>query len=175
MFNWYGYRIITNYFQLQADGQLAVKLDSNHYSDAQLIELRVELNVPYQNNQTEFERHYGEILIDGKYYTYVKRKIENGYLIVKCIPNNAKDKIKAVGDEFVKLVAGVEQDHQNNKKNTTYSFAKNFWSDYDDQLTGFTLSIYQQLITQPFNDYPSALYSTTQSCTEHPPDETLAV
>ena len=87
-FNWYGYRIVTIILARNADKQLEVRLDNDQYNESELIEIRVALNVPYQNDQADFERHYGEMEVNGQYYTYVKRKIENGYLVLKCILTN---------------------------------------------------------------------------------------
>ena len=91
LFNWVGYRFVVNYLEQRAEHQQEARIDLNNYDDSQLIELRVALNLPYQAMNTSFERHYGEIEIDGKYYTYVKRKIEDGCLVLKCLPNNQKE------------------------------------------------------------------------------------
>src|SRR5439155_4988660 len=48
LFNWYGYRFVTNYLQKKADSQLEARLDVNDYDESQLIEIRIELNIPYQ-------------------------------------------------------------------------------------------------------------------------------
>ena len=72
-FNWYGYRLITDYMQQRSDAQLEARLDQNDYDESQLIELRVPLNLPYHNDWTEFERYDGEVEIEGVHYKYVKR------------------------------------------------------------------------------------------------------
>ena len=41
----------------QSDQQLELRLDNNDYDESQLIEVRVALNMPYQNEQADFERH----------------------------------------------------------------------------------------------------------------------
>lgn len=96
--------------------------------------------MPYQASQTEFERHYGEIEIDGKSYTYVKRKIEDGYLVLKCIYNNSKENIKIAGNDFYKLTNGLDQNQSGNKQDSKSSVAKNFWSEYDDSFTSYTIN-----------------------------------
>ena len=126
------------------------------------------LNIPYQNNQTEFERHYGEIEVNGKYYTYVKRKIENGFLVLKCIPNNSKEKIKAAGNDFFKMANGLAQDQQGKKQNS--NFAKNFWSEYDGRETNFTIDIFSDLINRHFLDNASSLSNTCLSTPSQPPE-----
>ncbi|RYZ33092.1 MAG: hypothetical protein EOP49_36440, partial [Sphingobacteriales bacterium] len=138
-FNWYGYRIVTSLLADKADEKLVARLDREDYDESQLIEVKVALNMPYQNEQSEFERHYGEMEIDGKYYTYVKRKVENGYLILKCIPNGDKEKIKSAGDDFFKMTNGLEGSQPDKKQSNSGSFAKNFWSEYDDRETDYTI------------------------------------
>jgi hypothetical protein len=169
-FNWYGYRIITSYLQKHADGQLVTKLDNHIYEESELIELRVELNVPYQNNQTEFERHYGEIEINGKFYTYVKRKIENGFLVVKCIPNSQKDKIKAASNDFLKMAIGLDQDHQTHKQSNHSISIKNFLSDYDNHVCSWNIAFLNESHQHYFLTSASSLYTTYQLPMLHPPE-----
>jgi len=146
MFNWYGYRFVTNYLQQKADRQLEARIDLNNYDESQLIEIRVALDMPYQNDQSNFERHYGEININGKIYTYVKRKVENGYLVLKCISNTAKQDIRTADNILFNANNGLDQEHSGSKNNSPLnSVAKNILSDYDDysfhiNLTSFSLS-----------------------------------
>ncbi|MEP7376718.1 MAG: hypothetical protein ABI675_25195 [Chitinophagaceae bacterium] len=169
-FNWYGYRILTNILADGADQQLELRLDNNQYDESQLIEVRIALNVPYQNDQTEFERHYGEMEVAGKYYTYVKRKIENGYLVLKCIPNDSKEKIKAAGNNFFKLANGLDQDHPDKKQNNNSNLAKNFWSEYDGRETDFTIDIFSELINNHFYNNAFSLSDICLSSPGQPPE-----
>jgi hypothetical protein len=152
-----------------ADRQLELALDNNEYDESELIELRVPLNIPYQNDQADFERHYGEMEINGKYYTYVKRKIEDGFLVLKCIPNNSKQKIRAVSHDFFKMTNGLDQEQQGKKQNNT-SFAKNFWSEYDGRESDFTIGVFAQLINNHFPDNPASLYTICHTTPSQPPE-----
>jgi hypothetical protein len=76
----------------KADSHLETQIDNFDYDESQLVEIRVDLNIPYQERYTEFERQYGEITIDGKPYTYVMRKMEGTVLILKCLHNIYKEK-----------------------------------------------------------------------------------
>jgi CRISPR/Cas system endoribonuclease Cas6 (RAMP superfamily) len=136
-----------------ADQRLETLLDNSDYNESQLIEIRVALNMPYQQRFTEYERHYGEIEIDGKSYTYVKRKIAGDVAIFKCIANKSKQELKAIKNDWAKANSGIETDHPAKQKQQS-SFAKNFWSEYDGQN-----------ISQPFNDYFSltTILSTSYS------------
>ncbi len=172
-FNWYGYRIVTTILAKDADKQLEIKLDNKEYDESQLIEVKVALNVPYQNDQSEFERHYGEMEVDGKYYTYVKRKIENGYLILKCIPNSDKEKIKAAGSEFFKMANGLDG-NQPDKKQSNSNFAKNFWSEYDDREADYTIDAFSSLINKNFLNNTSLLKEIYTSTPAQPPENTAS-
>ena len=169
-FNWYGYRILTNILADGADQQLELRLDNNQYDESQLVEVRIALNVPYQNDQTEFERHYGEMEVAGKYYTYVKRKVENGYLVLKCIPNNSKEKIKAAGNDFFKLANGLDQDQPDKKQSNNSNLAKNFWSEYDGRESDFTIDIFSDLINSHFYNNAFSLSDVCLSSPGQPPE-----
>ncbi|HET6994227.1 MAG TPA: hypothetical protein VFI06_04545 [Chitinophagaceae bacterium] len=142
-FNWYGYRFVISAMKDTADRKLEASIDNSNYDESQLIEIRVTMNLPYQQRFTEFERHYGEIEIDGKTYTYVKRKVDGDILILKCIPNSSKQQLKAIDNDLTKANTGVDNDHSN-KQHQQSSFAKNFWSEYDGENA---LTVLNKLVT----------------------------
>lgn len=125
------YRLVITSLENKADHQLEATIDKNEYNDADLIEIRVAMNMPYQQRFTEFERHYGEVNINGKVYTYVKRKIEGDVLILKCIANSSKQELKKSSDDLAKSNSGQDQD--NNGKKSTHSVVKTFSGDFDDK------------------------------------------
>ncbi len=137
LFNAGGYRLVIDLMQQKADNKLEARLDNSDYDESQLIEMRVSLNMPYQNRNTDFERHYGEINIDGKVYTYVKSKVEGDVLVLKCIANESKEQLKNTADNLAKSNGNQEQD--NNKKQST-SLLKIFSGDFDDKNLSFCLS-----------------------------------
>lgn len=139
-FNWFGYKLVINYFQKQADRRLESRIDVNDYDESQLIEIKVALDMPYQNNWSSFERNYGEIEIGGKIYTYVKRKVEDGYLILKCIPNTAKQKIKNADYRIFNANNGLDQEHNAGKKDSPLNAVnKSIFSIYDDYSANYNL------------------------------------
>ncbi len=131
-FNWYGYRIVISILQDNADRQLESRIDNGDYDKSQLIEIRIALNMPYQERFTGFERQYGEMEIDGKSYTCVERKIEGDVVILKCIANESKQELKSIKNEWAKTNADIETTHPGKQEQS--SFAKNFWSEYENQL-----------------------------------------
>lgn len=90
-----GYYFTVYYLQQQQVQTLQHQLNQSQYDEASLIEISVPLSLPYYNNWADFERYDGQIETNGITYTYVKRKVQDGKLILKCLPNTNQQKIKA--------------------------------------------------------------------------------
>lgn len=129
-FNLCGYQLVLAALQQKADKHLESRIDNNEYDESQLVEMRVQLDLPYQTRYTDFERHYGEIVIDGKAYTYVKRKIEGDVLVLKCIANESRQQLRKTADNLAKSNSGQDQENNGKKQNTA---VKSFTGDYDDK------------------------------------------
>jgi aspartate 1-decarboxylase len=167
-FNLCGYHLLIDILQQKADTKLEVKLDNSDYDEAQLIEIRVPMNMPYQQRYTEFERHYGEIEIDGKSYTYVKRKIEGDMLILKCIANQSKEELKTIKNDLVKANSNADMDHSGNNSQQK-SFAKNTLGEYDDQFTTQQPLGVNNMIALSFSDFKSEMPEGVTTILHQPP------
>lgn len=110
LFNWGGYRVLFYWMQQQTNNRLELKLDNNEYAEGDLIELSIPLNFPYQNDWADFERTDGEIVINDTPYHFVKKKVKNNCLIIKCIPNAGKKNIMNQQEAFFKSVNDIQQD-----------------------------------------------------------------
>ena len=159
--------MIISILQNKADASLEASIDNKSYDESQLVEMRVELNMPYQDRHTEFERHYGEITIDGKAYMYVKRKVEGNVLVLKCIANQSKQDLKEKSDAITKANSG--QDQQDNNKKQSSSFLKIFGGDYDDKNLSYDLAELSDLPgSYPISNSP-ALNDVLLSTPHQPP------
>jgi hypothetical protein len=139
LFNWFGYRLLSDYLQHRADTQLESQLDQDQYNEASLIEIRVPLNMPYQSVSSNFERYDGEIEFNGIHYKYVKRKVENGELVLLCLPNENRMRLQNARDEFFKLVNDLQQ-HSSQNKNPTPGSVKNPVTEYWQQQNNWHLN-----------------------------------
>ncbi len=88
------------FLQERSAQKLETLIDKEDYQEEELIEMRVQMNMPYQQRFTAFERHYGRISIEGKEYTYVKRKVEGDVLILKCLPDYASTRLQEIRNEM---------------------------------------------------------------------------
>lgn len=133
-FNWFGYRLLSDFLQQKADNRLEAKLDSEQYDPSQLIEIRVPINLPYHNDWDQFERFNGEIVLEGILYKYVKRKVEKGELVLLCLPNNEKQMLASARDQFFQLVNDIQQTSKGKtSEKGNPSTTKNILSDYQPE------------------------------------------
>jgi hypothetical protein len=169
-FNWYGYRFVTSYLQKKADTQLEAKIDVNDYDESQLVEISVALDMPYQVSSSEFERHYGEIELNGKIYAYVKRKIENGFLVLKCIPNTVKQDIKNADNILFTVNNGLDQEHNGKNSSPLGSIFKSIFSDYDHYSQNYNFKNPEDNNQKPLHTGTSFFNSVCLPVSEQPPE-----
>jgi len=154
LFNLSGYSFLFGYLGERSTAQLSSKIDNDNYNDADLVEIRVPLNLPYQLANNNYERFDGEIDVDGQHHHYVKRKVSQDTLYLLCIPNTQKDKLQTAKTEFSKKV----NDFEGKGKNETVKKAS-LTSEYNQQLTEYYLispevitSINQTSLTRDLTD-----------------------
>ena len=129
LFSTVGYRFVFAMLDNIAIQKQDARIDACDYNETGLIEIKVPLNMPYQQRFTAFERHYGQITVDGKVYTYVKMKVDDNMLILKCLPDFNRQQIKNSEDNLAK--ANSSQDMDNTGKKHNAFFSKMVISDYD--------------------------------------------
>jgi hypothetical protein len=172
LFNWCGYRWVINIVQQEADTRLEAKLDVNEYDESQLIEIKVPVNMPYQTDWAGFERYDGEIEVNGIHYKYVKRKIQDGQLVLKCIPNQTKQRLESAKDDLFKITNDLQQDNAAKKSGAPNStLVKNVLGDYDNLQQLNIAALYASLSQQSYNLYqPNLVTDLLHSTPEQPPE-----
>lgn len=172
LFNLVGYRLVVEYLQFKANTQLEARLDQNLYDDSQLIEIKVPFHVPYQTNWSDFQRYDGEIEIGGIMYKYVKRKLANDTLYLKCISNNRKMHLETVKNNYFKATSDFVQNGNTKKTGNSKDLTlKNLQGEYEN-FSGLLTTINSQDISQ--NRWPIIddinIYSSPRLSPEQPPD-----
>ncbi|GGB08945.1 hypothetical protein GCM10011511_35590 [Puia dinghuensis] len=129
-FNWYGYQLLTQYWQQQADSRLEARLDRNEYNESQLFSVKIPItSLSYYDDgsSNSFQRVDGQIDIGGVRYQYVKRRIIKDSLELLCIPNETAIKLQRVKNDFFRQVNDLGQQSQGKKAPTP---VKNTSNDY---------------------------------------------
>ena len=168
LFNFIGYRFVFNALQQKANKELVAKIDNSDYDESNLITVKVPLSMPYLTNWNDFKRADGEITLNGKIYHYVKQKVFNGELILKCLPDEQKMNLQTAKNDFFKT--------QNDLQNNT---SKN--SGENSHVVKFTVSDYIQTensvnalavngnINSPCDSYCAHLQKGATLIPEQPP------
>ena len=136
--------------QVKASEQLETFLDNHFYDESQLIELKIPVNLPYQASWTAYERYNGEVELNGTIYKYVKRKVSNDTLYLKCIPNERKMRLETAKNDFFKISNNLVQNK--NSKETTKSIVNNLQVVYHE--SSFAITINSPFLVQQ-NFWPS--------------------
>lgn len=174
-FNWYGYQLLSNYWQARSNHRLEANLDNNNYDASQLITLKVPVtSLSYYNSSTSFERVDGQITIGGTEYKYVERRIFKDSMEYRCIPNRTAMNLKKATNEFFQLVNDLSHNGQE-KKTPHNSVNKSISQDYcaNEQTTllpapGIIVSLQKAM---PVAAHLPSSYTPTA---ERPPDSAMA-
>jgi hypothetical protein len=112
IFNFCGYKWALSYLEQKATVRLEQKLDAGKYDISQLVEVKIPLNLPYYNEQSNYETFYGEVELNGQSYQYVKRKIAGDTLFLLCIQHTEKNNIQLAKSDYFKSVNNLQHDGQ---------------------------------------------------------------
>ena len=171
-FNWYGYQLLSNYWQDRADRRLEASFDKNNFDESQLISLKIPLtSLAYYNSSPGFERVNGQIEIAGVHYKYVKRRIFKDSLEVLCIPNMASMKLRTAKNDFFRQVNDLQQQSQG-KKNNAHP-VKNSSKDYRPVIAGTLVPDARAMAAAPASGLynPARLPSRYLPIAENPPEQ----
>jgi hypothetical protein len=119
VFNLAGYRWLFSAIEKKATANLEHKISSGKYSDEQLVEIRIPLNMPYYSDK-DYEEVYGETDFNGEHYQYVKRKVSGNTLYLLCLPNKEKTSIANAKNEFTKAVNDIPANKQGSQQKNSF-------------------------------------------------------
>lgn len=167
LFNLVGYRLFFHYIVERSADRYEFAFDHNEYDDSQMMVIKIDLDMPYLAENTTFERVDGEINVDGIDYKYVKRKVYNGQLVLLCLPNKQKSKLKSARDEYFSIANSLIS-HTGSKQSPAKSMSeKNVTTDYDQYTACYDIGFIKSLLNfiQPTDEsarYPAHRYLPAQ-------------
>ncbi len=98
-----GYRLLVNFLEYHAQENLQAVIEEKTYNPAHLIELSVNLDLPYLSDWHGWEAVEGMVTIDGIPYQYVERMLKGGKMTYRCLPNEGMQQAISARDRFLKL------------------------------------------------------------------------
>ncbi len=98
-----GYRLLVNFLEYHAQENLQAVIEEKTYDPASLIELSVDLGLPYLGNWQTWESVEGIVTIEGTPYQYVERILKDGKMHYRCLPNSGMERLQSARDRFMQL------------------------------------------------------------------------
>lgn len=116
LFNMAGYRVVFAFMENKSTNNIQAAIDTGNFTDDNLVEVKIPLNMPYYSDKG-YEAAYGETIINGRHYNYVKRKVEGNTLYLLCLPNTEKTKLLVARSTIEKNCSNADNDNprQNNQ------------------------------------------------------------
>jgi len=99
------------------------KITENEETIAGNLLLKLPLSSPYGQQDTEYQRVYGEVTVAGQVYHFVKQKVYHDTLYVVCVTDAHTTKVKDVIADYSKSFADQPQG-SNTPGKTVTSLAK---------------------------------------------------
>lgn len=153
-FNCVGYRFVSAVMEHSSDLALEANINHAQYNESDLVEVRVPLNAPYlMNRSASFERCDGEVRIGDNDYRYVMRKVENGELVLLCLRNDEKNRIRNSRADFFKLVNDLNNTPQGKDKQSSTSL-NSFTTVYRQENNSWAL--------KPLDEHLELYHSTSE-------------
>lgn len=170
LFNGFGYQMLYHYLESRQDQKLEALIDKNHYDKSELVTIKIPLFTPYISDQAEFQRIDGEVNYNGILYKYVKRRVYHDSLILLCIADHEKMKLKEVNDRFFKCLGDIQKPGSNKSKEGNHSNFKNLFSEFNVKQYSWSLSA-SQVNSRRFPRTNQSLHPLLLTDnTEHPPE-----
>jgi hypothetical protein len=104
---------------------LVQRLDDHQYSAEETILLTVPIEVPYAQNDADYERVNGEFEYQGEVYRLVKQKYQSGTLFLVCIKDHQTGRIQQALTDYVKTFTDKPVDSKHSGK-IVVDFVKDF-------------------------------------------------
>ncbi len=119
LFSMGGYTLLFNYFMHRSDVQLVNQMYDTRFNSAKLVEIKVAVNMPTQQDWSEYENVQGQVQVKGNYYNYVRLKLTRDTMYFLCLPNTVKDhlaKANGIAAKNSNDIPSTKKSHDSSKK-----------------------------------------------------------
>ncbi|MBA4167554.1 MAG: hypothetical protein H0X41_08445 [Chitinophagaceae bacterium] len=138
-YNLIGYHALFAFLQKKSTSHIISKLDRGHYTDQDLIEVKIPYKLLYASNWPRYERYDGEMERNGIHYNYVKRKFANDTLYLMCIPNKENTNLAFAKNKYFNNINDAA-DQAGKKEKPASRAIKAFSAEYNHAVAAFTFS-----------------------------------
>lgn len=100
LFNLGGYYVFFWALKVQANKELAIRLDEGNYEEHETFEIKIPLSLPYPLQTTNFQRQSGHFIYNQEHYQLVKQKYANDTLTIIAIKDVQSNQLANAMDSF---------------------------------------------------------------------------
>lgn len=115
-FNWLGFDLVIALVNHGINTSTQHRIDEGKYDRTTLVEIKVELNLPYTTDWKDFQQAKGSFVQNGVVYNFVERKFEKGYMIYRCLPNEKGTALNQAEKQYFADAHDIEKPEGQQKK-----------------------------------------------------------
>ena len=104
LFNAGGYDLFFQYLMYRSDSRIIEKINHNRYNNSDLVEVKIPVNMPTQQDWDSYQEVSGQVEIKGHRYDYAEIRITRDTLFLHVIPNTELSKLVKANGLYGKLV-----------------------------------------------------------------------
>jgi len=104
LFNSGGYDLFFQYMMYRSDVKLFDKINNNHYRHSDLVEVKIPVDMPTQQDWDGYQAISGQVEVKGARYDYAEIKITRDTLYLRVVPNPELTKLVKANVLYGKLV-----------------------------------------------------------------------
>ena len=104
LFNAGGYDLFFQYMIYRSDVKVFDKINNNHYRRSDLVEVKIPVNMPTQQDWDGYQAISGQVEVKGTRYDYAEIKITHNMLYLRVVPNTDLTKLVKANVLYGKLV-----------------------------------------------------------------------
>ena len=167
MFNIGGYMLLFQYFISQSDRFANEQISKGLYKPDELVEIKIPVNLPHIQNQTDYQGISGQVKLSDNDYNYVALKMTRDTMYLMCIPNYEKTRL--IGENVItaKNISDSPLAKKNHLPIAKKSGVDNAYY-YPVQLSNITIN--QSVLPQLSTDLTQIIPSTYLSTIAQPPE-----
>lgn len=146
LFNAGGYDLFFQYMMYRSDVNIFDKINNNHYRHSDLVEVKIPVNMPTQQDWDGYQVISGQVEVKGIRYDYAEIKITHNMLYLRVVPNTGLSKLVKAKVLYGKLVNDLPT---SNTKHSNNPLTKKSLS--ESEFLTFTYTHSPAVITWKFN------------------------
>lgn len=116
--NWMGYEMVMGLLIAHNRQATQRTIAAGRYDAQHLIEIKVDLHLPYATDWPAFEAIEGTVHFQGVVYNFVERKYAQGHMIYRCLPNSRGTELQNAREYFQSLVFDLDRPGDNERAPT---------------------------------------------------------